>query len=866
MGKNKNKYIFSVVIPIYNADKYIQETIESVLNQDIGFRDHIQMILVNDGSTDDTEQICMEYQKKFPENICYIKQENCGVSAARNHGADYIEGKYVNFLDADDKWSTDTFLEVYEFFEKYGSEVSLVSCKQEFFEAKSGLHPLSRDKYEKNRVIDILDDYDKIQFHVSASFIKADVVKKKTFNLHMCYGEDARYVSEIILDDHKYGVVAKPTHFYRKREDNSSALQNRGHKKEWYFETPFLFYEELMQISREKWEKVIPYVQYLTCYDVQWRLNDQIETWMTGQEQQKYLEIIRQLLLQCEDDIILQQKSINLRKKLFLLSLKYGEDLRKKIFYYNGRIFWDNIVLGNLEHKTKIEQEETESAGKWNVSGKITSPVPDDMQFSLNTETGLCYPLSQTQIFEETEQIWGKEIGKIIHYNMSYPSEEGRTYMVGKYREIYRIEWKDDDFKTASDDLHTKYAATIIINGNNMEKIEKTLTSLEKQTLTFQNQIQVLLRISRKNIFPYLKYCKKNVKICRKLTLGSIKGAYVCSIDAGKTYPKQFFAKLQELSRQAEPKLDLLLQTKSAEKKEYMAVTDCMDKFTWNREQYFFSMQLNQTGELLPLLETSSRWEAAERMIQIFNKTEYVGFLENAQSGGQQPMLKNREDCMRKLPDMYQKITKSATNDKEKTLADLLVTGLLTELMKSDIVSTLEKESRAQTEVWLQSVLQQISDYVIYKGCGDSATRVYAFSLKYAKDIRKDCAFRNGKLLFHNLMLYNLKRKEDFCFISRIYEGEECILTAEISNPLMEEEISFVIADGIREYTFELQQRMEPTEMRMGYIVSQKRRYLCRLPKENDVECMQIICRYRGKYPSYLGTAAEFWASGRDQR
>ena len=59
----KEKYIFSVVIPIYNVEKYLEETIESVIKQDIGFSTNIQIILVNDGSKDKSEDICLKYKK-----------------------------------------------------------------------------------------------------------------------------------------------------------------------------------------------------------------------------------------------------------------------------------------------------------------------------------------------------------------------------------------------------------------------------------------------------------------------------------------------------------------------------------------------------------------------------------------------------------------------------------------------------------------------------------------------------------------------------------------------------------------------------------------------------------------------------------
>ena len=85
----KKNFKFSVIIPIYNVEKYLEEAIKSIINQSIGFEDNIQLILVNDGSTDNSEEICMKYEKEFPDNIIYIKQKNNGVSVARNTGMKY---------------------------------------------------------------------------------------------------------------------------------------------------------------------------------------------------------------------------------------------------------------------------------------------------------------------------------------------------------------------------------------------------------------------------------------------------------------------------------------------------------------------------------------------------------------------------------------------------------------------------------------------------------------------------------------------------------------------------------------------------------------------------------------------------------
>lgn len=90
--------LFSVVIPLFNKENFIQNTLNSVLNQT--FNDY-EIIIINDGSTDKSEQIVEEFNDS---RIIYLSKLNEGVSAARNYGIQHSKGKYIAFLDADDLW------------------------------------------------------------------------------------------------------------------------------------------------------------------------------------------------------------------------------------------------------------------------------------------------------------------------------------------------------------------------------------------------------------------------------------------------------------------------------------------------------------------------------------------------------------------------------------------------------------------------------------------------------------------------------------------------------------------------------------------------------------------------------------------
>lgn len=96
--------LVSVIIPVYNVENYLKECLDSVLNQTYK---NIEVIVINDGSTDKSLHILEDYSSKF-NNIKIIDQENSGQSVARNKGLENAKGKYIYFLDSDDYILPDT--------------------------------------------------------------------------------------------------------------------------------------------------------------------------------------------------------------------------------------------------------------------------------------------------------------------------------------------------------------------------------------------------------------------------------------------------------------------------------------------------------------------------------------------------------------------------------------------------------------------------------------------------------------------------------------------------------------------------------------------------------------------------------------
>lgn len=207
----------SVIIPVYNADEYLAETLESVLRQT--YKDY-KIILINDGSTDNSQTIIEYYTDCYPEKIISIYQENQGQSSARNNALDYVRGKYIAFVDADDTVS-ETYLEkLVEAAEKENAQMSVCAFR--------AYYETTGNTAEIRMTEDWTVQFDEKHSHVFqyspwARLIRTDFIKK--YGLQFSNGEqmeDGPYcMMADILAEHT-AVVNSIEYYYRLRGDSTT--------------------------------------------------------------------------------------------------------------------------------------------------------------------------------------------------------------------------------------------------------------------------------------------------------------------------------------------------------------------------------------------------------------------------------------------------------------------------------------------------------------------------------------------------------------------------------------------------------------------------------------------------------------------
>lgn len=431
-------FTFSIIMAVYNVDLYLREAIESVIRQDIGFENHVQLILVDDGSPDQSGAICDEYAAKYPENIVVIHKENGGVSSARNAGIDVAKGQYLNFMDPDDKLSLNTLSKVKAFYVEHSSKVDIATIPVFFFGAFSGPHPTNLKFKRGTRIVDLLKEPEVIQSHVATTFIRKSIVKGERFNLNLTYAEDGCFIQTLLLRSPLLGVVTGCKYLYRKRKEGTSALQNKGESPS-YYTTPRYFYLPYIRKAQAVFGNIPRFVACVLSYYLQWDIKS---------------------ITKIPQDIGLSKEECEKCKFEYLEAFKFADDdfiLNSKNLYFENRLVYFRAKYGKPPRLRRLGQKPLITVNA--ISDVFTYPF---LQWhSLRAEKGkifICVAFVQFTGLPDVESVFVKCGAKIFEAN-HLASKDGTSFMDEPMfrRHLYEFELPESDLpKTACLTFHFK--------------------------------------------------------------------------------------------------------------------------------------------------------------------------------------------------------------------------------------------------------------------------------------------------------------------------------------------------------------------------------------------------------------------------
>ena len=221
----------SVVIPVYNGEKFIQKTLDCIKNQ--SFQD-FELILINDGSIDNTATILEDYKKNH-NNTMIIHQKNTGQGIARNIGIKEASGKYLLLLDADDLYEKNFFLSMLENAKKTNADITI--CKSDNFFSKTGLKCLSdinENKFFPAQSVFFAFDMSNYIFNFSEGWAwdklyKTEFVKKNSlFFPDLPHSEDLVFVYGAYCYNPKIAIVDETLVHHRMRNNSVSTSREKN--------------------------------------------------------------------------------------------------------------------------------------------------------------------------------------------------------------------------------------------------------------------------------------------------------------------------------------------------------------------------------------------------------------------------------------------------------------------------------------------------------------------------------------------------------------------------------------------------------------------------------------------------------------
>ena len=248
----------SVIVPVYNVESYLDKCLTSLVKQTL---QEIEIIIVNDGSKDNSEKIIKKYLKKYPEKIKYIKKANGGLSSARNEGLKYASGEYIGFVDSDDYVSLNTFNLMYK--KAKEKNFDLVVCNLNYvYETKTKMVSAGLDKDLENE-----DEVKKnIVFLYPAvwnKLYKKEILDSLKFKEGIWY-EDVEFNFRVYPRVKSIGYVDKPLIQYVQRESSiSKTIDKRLFNYIDNFNGLIRYYQDNNLYNKYYFELEYSYVRYL---------------------------------------------------------------------------------------------------------------------------------------------------------------------------------------------------------------------------------------------------------------------------------------------------------------------------------------------------------------------------------------------------------------------------------------------------------------------------------------------------------------------------------------------------------------------------------------------------------------------------
>ncbi len=300
----------SVLVPIYNAEKYIQRCLDSIINQTY---ENIEIILIEDGSKDNSLKIIKEYKKK-DKRIKIFPIENNGVADARNKAVENATGEFLTFVDSDDFIEKDYIETLYTNLKKYNADIAVCNCINIIEETGEKSHKSfginTVKEYNKIEAVESLFYYNFLRHSPWGKLYKKEVWNNIRFPLGKNY-EDLAILYKLFLNSNKVIYIPEEKYNYIIRQ--GSIVHNEIRKSD--IEAIIEYSQKILEDITKNYPKLIPAAEYLIGY-----LSLSLWRKIPNGKYKEYDEIIKKNIKKYRHTVLKNDKVNRKQKALFLLS------------------------------------------------------------------------------------------------------------------------------------------------------------------------------------------------------------------------------------------------------------------------------------------------------------------------------------------------------------------------------------------------------------------------------------------------------------------------------------------------------------------------------------------------------------------
>lgn len=318
---HNGNFQYTVVSAVYNVGRYLEDYFESLVKQRLDFSSHIHLIMVDDGSSDESGKIIKKWQARYPKNITYIKKENGGQASARNLGLKLVKTEWVTFIDPDDFIDRDYFFSLDSFLHKNADRnIDMAACNlilyHEATNKFSDTHAL-RFKFLKSEVREIKNIQNRFQLFTNSAIFRKSIISSNDIvfdeNVKPNF-EDGKFISEYLLcsnTENKVAYIKEARYYYRKREDGSSTLDKAWLDIRKYHDVLEYGYLELFKNSIFKQGNIPEYIQNAVLYDLFWHIKRFVNhqeriSFLNENELNKYVCLFEEIFSYLDDKVIME--------------------------------------------------------------------------------------------------------------------------------------------------------------------------------------------------------------------------------------------------------------------------------------------------------------------------------------------------------------------------------------------------------------------------------------------------------------------------------------------------------------------------------------------------------------------------------